>query len=184
MKRCCRCLEVLPVDSFPKDKSLYDGLNKECSNCVSSKQKNVRIRKKWKVLSHYSDGSMECECCHDNHFEFLTVDHINGDGKTHRKKVGDVYQWALNNDFPPGLRVLCMNCNLSFGIYGYCPHHSPGISAPPAMIALSGRLKKNRALAIKERLASGSSIRSIAIDMNVTRRTVRQIKNGRTWSDL
>jgi hypothetical protein len=28
------------------------------------------------------------------------------------------------NNFPPGFRVLCRNCNGARGFYGYCPHES------------------------------------------------------------
>jgi len=32
------------------------------------------------------------------------------------------YRWLKQNNFPEGFRVLCINCNFSLGIYGYCPH--------------------------------------------------------------
>lgn len=30
--------------------------------------------------------------------------------------------WLKKNNYPPGFRVLCMNCNFSLGMRGYCPH--------------------------------------------------------------
>ena len=33
-----------------------------------------------------------------------------------------IYQWLKNNSYPKGFRVLCYNCNNSYGHYGYCPH--------------------------------------------------------------
>ena len=52
--------------------------------------------------------------------EFLAVDHINGCGAL--KRVSNFYSWLLRNGLPDGFRILCHNCNLSRGFYGYCPH--------------------------------------------------------------
>ena len=84
-----------------------------------------RIRRsreiKLEVLSHY--GS-KCACCGESRLEFLCMDHINGGGSKHRKsrKFSTIYRWLLSNNYPPGFRVLCHNCNMSLGLYGYCPH--------------------------------------------------------------
>lgn len=78
------------------------------------------------VLSHYSYGVPECFCCGEDRIEFLSVDHIDGGGNKHRKEIGRngarFYLWLRQNNFPPGYRVLCHNCNQSFGLFGYCPH--------------------------------------------------------------
>jgi hypothetical protein len=52
------------------------------------------------------------------------MDHINGGGSKHAQQIGrgKIYRWLILNDFPEGFRVLCHNCNLSLGYYGYCPH--------------------------------------------------------------
>lgn len=82
---------------------------------------------KMKVLNHYSNGKMECECCKEKILDFLTIDHLNGDGNSHRKKVGSghLYKWLIDNNFPEGYGVLCMNCNFGRGLKynkGVCPH--------------------------------------------------------------
>jgi hypothetical protein len=65
----------------------------------------------------------KCACCGENRYEFLCIDHINGRGRAHRKDTGRYfYGWLKKNNFPGGFRVLCHNCNMSKGIYGYCPH--------------------------------------------------------------
>lgn len=63
-----------------------------------------------------------CACCGESRMEFLTIDHING-----RKDKGDVgnklYIRLKKLGWPKDeFRLLCMNCNFSFGKYGYCPH--------------------------------------------------------------
>ena len=85
---------------------------------------NHRKKRKVKVMHHYSNGIPRCDCCDENHIEFLTIDHINGDGAKHRKQIrsGDLYQWLIKNNYPDGFRVLCFNCNCSYGLFGYCTH--------------------------------------------------------------
>jgi len=85
--------------------------------------RDYRIRLKLEVLVHYGGDPPKCACCGENHIEFLTIDHIHGGGKRHRKKIGtNIYNWLKKTKFPDGFRVLCMNCNSALGFYGYCPH--------------------------------------------------------------
>ena len=82
--------------------------------------KALRLR----VLEAY--GSV-CSCCGETQQEFLSIDHINHDGYAHRKSVRGgpaMYRWVIKNEFPTTLRLLCMNCNWSYGMWGYCPHVS------------------------------------------------------------
>jgi len=62
------------------------------------------------VMSHYG-GS--CAVCGITDLAFLTIDHIDGGGKKHRKEIGrdKMYEWTVKNDFPPGFQVLCWNHN-------------------------------------------------------------------------
>ena len=65
------------------------------------------------VLDHYGG---KCECCGEDSLDILTIDHINGGGKHHRREIGvktsiGFYRWLRENDFPPGFRVLCFNHN-------------------------------------------------------------------------
>ena len=74
------------------------------------------------VLLHYGHV---CSCCGETRREFLSVDHIEGDGAAHRRAVGSgapMYRWIIDNNYPDNLRLLCHNCNLALGFYGYCPH--------------------------------------------------------------
>ncbi len=80
------------------------------------KQRRMTIR--MQALFHYSNGSLKCKQCGEDHTEFLSLDHINGGGHCHQKTVGRgsmFYKWIVTNDFPPGLQVLCHNCNFAKG---------------------------------------------------------------------
>jgi hypothetical protein len=50
--------------------------------------KRAAFRRKYRVLSHYSNGVPVCACCGESLIGFLTLDHINGDGAQHRKALG------------------------------------------------------------------------------------------------
>lgn len=68
----------------------------------------------------------KCECCGEDRYEFLALDHINGGGIQHRRELGwsgnSIAKWLMKNDYPKGFRILCHNCNCAIGFYGSCPH--------------------------------------------------------------
>ena len=79
---------------------------------------------KAKIIIEYGG---KCVCCGEIHHEFLTIDHTNGDGAQHRKALGkgrEIYMDLKRRGFPKdGYRLMCLNCNIALGFYGYCPHH-------------------------------------------------------------
>lgn len=79
---------------------------------------------KSQVLKHYGE---ECACCGEVIPEFLTIDHIDGSGATHRKTLVSkggygFYLWLIRNKFPSGFQTLCWNCNIAKGLLKQCPH--------------------------------------------------------------
>jgi len=95
---------------------------------IMDHRKQARHRHYRKVkLTIFEYYGKFCACCGESRVEFLTIDHINGGGKSHRKQLKTrggygFYTWLMNHGFPDGYRTLCFNCNLSLGAYGYCPH--------------------------------------------------------------
>jgi len=97
-----------------------------CHACHATKSRERRLRHRLEALTHY--GSV-CACCDEVRPEFLSFDHIDGGGAAHRRAGGGVINiatWLKNQGYPSGFRVLCHNCNLSLGLYGYCPHQVDG----------------------------------------------------------
>lgn len=88
---------------------------------INKQRFNIRLQ----TLYWYSNGLMECDCCGESDIRLLTIDHINGGGKQHRikNKIKHIYEYLYYNNYPDGYRVLCWNCNKSYGQYGYCPHN-------------------------------------------------------------
>ena len=66
----------------------------------------------------------KCACCGESRFEFLAIDHVNGNGAADRKKYNtwQIAKRVIELGFPKEYRVLCHNCNLAIGWYGHCPH--------------------------------------------------------------
>jgi hypothetical protein len=93
---------------------------------VLKRGKEKILRERILVLTHYGGNPPKCACCGESYIEFLAIDHINGGGSRHLKELRikgqRFYEWLIKNNFPVGFRVLCHNCNMSLGLYGYCPH--------------------------------------------------------------
>ena len=132
MIECKICHIPKPKSSDFYRKSSGQTVNNICKSChgpilnEAKKQRNKRDRQA--ALRAYGGEKPVCACrnCKESHYEFLTIDHINGGGSQHRREVvkgsGDMYRWLRNNNYPPGFRVLCWNCNLAIALYGKCPH--------------------------------------------------------------
>ena len=80
------------------------------------------IFEKIRLLDAYGGA---CECCGERTYEFMSLDHIYGDG--HKERIlgmgTALYKRLRRLGYPKDrYRLLCHNCNFSKGKYGYCPH--------------------------------------------------------------
>ena len=80
-------------------------------------------------LRAYGGRNPACACCGEADDRFLTIDHVNNDGKAHRAAIDTqrirFYLFLKKANFPndPPLQVLCFNCNLGKRVNrGVCPH--------------------------------------------------------------
>ena len=85
-----------------------------------TRMRQYRLKIKMEVLTHYSNGRPKCKKCEFNDIRALCIDHVNGDGAEHRKKMCgskrngagfNTYLWLRKNHYPSGFQVLCYNCN-------------------------------------------------------------------------
>lgn len=74
------------------------------------------------VFNHYGGA---CTCCGETCFVFLTLDHVNNDGKEDRQRAGSTnfYRYIRAQGYPTTVQLLCHSCNQAKRILGYCPHH-------------------------------------------------------------
>lgn len=80
---------------------------------------------KREVLSYYCNkSSPECIICKEKRLACLSIDHINGGGKQHRKDIKvegqRFYLWLKKQGFPEGYQTLCMNCQWVKNLEGKC----------------------------------------------------------------
>ncbi len=85
--------------------------------------KRVWLAELWqRILAIYGDS---CECCGEAEPQFLSVDHVRGDGKRHRADPRKFHRWLASQPKQEGFRILCFNCNLGRARdrdNGLCPH--------------------------------------------------------------
>lgn len=136
---CKDCRRIYNRNWYSKNKedqkekrAKYHAANKEAINAYHrghydknkkrySERNRLNTRKlKVQVINAYGG---KCACCGEDRIEFLTIDHINGGGNQHRRRLhANFYIWLRREGWPSEFRCLCMNCNASYGFYGYCPH--------------------------------------------------------------
>ena len=130
IRRCNRCRLVKPLAAFFRQGRTYKSLCKPCDQTRAKTDYAALNRaarhRRWLILRaqvfwHY--GTV-CACCSEPETDFLTIDHIEGDGAEHRRQIGEssLYHWLRKNGFPPGFQTLCRNCNWAKHRLGTCPH--------------------------------------------------------------
>jgi hypothetical protein len=90
--------------------------NHNCSRARKCSKENEELK-----LKAYSIISLELKCaiCGDSELNHLTIDHINGGGKEHRKRYGTtgfyqaIIRGKLSKEELENLRILCWNHNCS-----------------------------------------------------------------------
>jgi len=77
---------------------------------VSRRHHLYKVKVKDEVFAHYSPNR-KCQRCQFADIRALSIDHIDGNGRLHRKLLGqNFYRWLRKNNYPLGYQVLCMNC--------------------------------------------------------------------------
>ena len=95
---------------------------------ILARKREYSRRVRLEVMTQYCGGEPKCACCGERVFEFLTLDHKNGDGAEHRRELKTknteaLCRWAKAHGYPPTLQVLCWNCNCGRRVNGgVCPH--------------------------------------------------------------
>ena len=115
---------------------------------------NKQQRRKKEAIEGYGG---KCLQCGETELEFLTLDHVEDDGYSHRVGKNNMYIWARANGFPPVLQCLCFTCNVEKGL----SQRAAGVSAA------SRTIQKQRQAVIAHygsKCSCCGSTRSLAID--------------------
>lgn len=94
-------------------------------NMIYSNNAHKYVMKlKTEVLTHYGNGKLACAKCGISDIDVLSIDHINGNGRSHVKSIRKtLYRWLKDNNFPDGFQTLCMNCNWKKRVTNNEMHH-------------------------------------------------------------
>lgn len=108
---------------------------------MSTREYRLRIREE--ALKAYGGF---CVNCGESRLPLLTLDHIDDNGAEHRRETNtkggwNFYRKMRQQGWPPGLQVLCYNCNCAKQFAGHMPrqprllhltkraYHAPGRAA-------------------------------------------------------
>jgi len=141
---CYRCGSQLTKANWPTHRRKYWA--RVCSSCwkkdtqnrqesINKSHRKIRVEIKRETIEAYGG---KCNCCGITEEAFLTIDHIDGRGKDHQKKVISkktgigvyrlsgtmLYKWLKKHGWPKdNYQLLCMNCNFAKSHNpGGCPH--------------------------------------------------------------
>lgn len=102
-----------------------------CSACRDKRNEKTNKKNYERKLRLIAAYGGKCDCCGESKTAFLSIDHINNDGKQHREaEVGaggnPLYRWLEDRGFPKdNFRLLCFNCNTGRNVNGgICPHET------------------------------------------------------------
>lgn len=130
-RQCGGCKDIFPytAEYWPVSAKSPFGLVQKCRKCHNAKavSRNLKSQRRLRleVLSAYGvNGEPACVCCGEDLLEFLCLDHIGGGGRQERLRTHaqTLHRRLRREGYPKGYRTLCHNCNVSYGLYGYCPH--------------------------------------------------------------
>lgn len=197
LRRCTVCRRKKRLRFFYKNRTRSGGRDYVCRKCrgkqrcelrrngfvVLTKQAHRRIR--LRVLRHYSRSEVPfCAClgCNEKRIEFLALDHEKGGGSAHRRKIGrkTIFSWLVKNNFPPGFRVLCHNCNMAIGSYGVCPHETErlGLPSPGTVLPTRSEVRLGIYLESAEILLKNGiypALRAVAVLSGLAERSLAQL---------
>lgn len=103
---------------------------KPCRDEQAAVIRKLNLAVRIKVLTHYSRGEPQCRCCGEKILCYLTLDHIDDDGASHRKEIEKklgrgpttFLRSIIKRGFVARLQVLCWNCQWAKRLNGgICP---------------------------------------------------------------
>lgn len=127
---CRDCSNRRAREARQKDPEKYRARCRTWHTKHTEQKKIERRLVKYHVVAELGGN---CACCGEDDLRFLTIDHINQDGKQHRREVGgsghhvylDIKRLGCPKD---RFRVLCWNCHMATSRGDICPHKEGAVS--------------------------------------------------------
>jgi hypothetical protein len=115
LNMCYDCGKNPPVENGKRCQICIDKRNNWYQGSLTQTKDKVRRDNNRNTVIKYYGG--KCVECGESKSVCLAIDHIDGDGNTHRHKIGKYgsgfFKWLMDNNFPEGFQILCHNCNMS-----------------------------------------------------------------------
>jgi hypothetical protein len=163
LRRCILCNTDKPDSDFHHWGTVSPPVCKPCYRVRGNKY-HAKISARNKVIfgvAHYPNHNLTakirlstmreraisvyggvCSCCGESDSRVLAFDHIHGGGRQDPNKGCTFYTRVIAAGYPNDVyRLLCWNCNYSYGRYGYCPHRDSPIVVSGMQVARHARLK-------------------------------------------
>ncbi len=129
-KSCCGEYKKSKRPIWNKNRRFKYKNDIEYKSKINYKVNSENAKLKLDVFSNYCGGKddIQCQCpcgCLVFDINFLTIQHLNNDGKEHRQIIGKgrILRWLKTHNFPKGFAVFCFNCNCGSAINGgICPN--------------------------------------------------------------
>ncbi len=127
-KQYPKITECLGCETSFTAEAYYDRFCSVDCRKIYKKEYQKHFKRQLRLLALEAYGS-KCACCGETEEIFLTIDHIDGKGSEHRRKLYGrkdapsfaLYQWLKNNNYPEGFQLLCYNCNCAKRNGASCP---------------------------------------------------------------
>jgi hypothetical protein len=109
---------------YCKECAHHDYLKKQEYYCKKNSDYILKTKiRAFEILSH--DNPIRCamkdkwKCCNSDDIDFLSIDHIAGDGARHRRQINatastSIYRWIIKNPklAIKTMQILCMNAQV------------------------------------------------------------------------
>lgn len=118
---CDSCADRRNERQFRHQQALSSATRQRRNQRTAEYRQKETVRLRRIVLDAYG---ARCACCGEDIEEFLTIDHVQGDGwKEGRKYRRDRWlRLIIKRNFPSNYQILCYNCNCAKGNGSHCPH--------------------------------------------------------------
>lgn len=129
-KACCKAYQQRYL-SRPEIAQRRREWSREWHRANRSRAREIAAGSRKRLRDEFlKEYGSECSCCGERERQFLTLEHLNRDGRLHHEKVGPSSTAVLRDlrkrGWPKdGYTILCMNCNHAKGRPGgdgRCPH--------------------------------------------------------------